>query len=187
MNHTHHPRRLVSWVRPLTLSIPLACALVACGGGGGGSSATTEKDPNQSGATADPLSAYKTQALNWVSCGDSAVIVVSKLQCARFKAPLDYAAPEKGDISIEAMRVPAMSAQRKGAIFFNPGGPGNDGLDRGLDLLYSILTQKNASQQVMTLQAQLVNGYDLVGFNPRGTGSATPLTCASDADELVTY
>lgn len=186
MNHTHHPRLLVSWVRPLTLSIPLAFALVACGGGGGGSSATTEKDPNQSGATADPLSAYKTQALNWVSCGDSAMDVVSKLQCARFKAPLDYAAPEKGDISIEAMRVPAMSAQRKGAIFFNPGGPGGDGLDYGLGLLDKILKQKGASQQVMTLQAQLVNGYDLLGFNPRGTGSKAPLSCASDADQLVT-
>lgn len=186
MNHPHHPRLLVSWVRPLTLSIPLAFALVACGGDGGGNNAINENNGNQSGVPADPLSSYKTQALNWVSCSDSAMGVVSKLQCARFKAPLDYAAPEKGDISIEAMRVPAMSAQRKGAIFFNPGGPGADGLGQGLDLLYRILTQISASQQVMSLQAQLVNGYDLVGFNPRGTGSKTPLSCASDADQLVT-
>ena len=186
MNHPHHPRLLVSWVRPLTLSIPLAFALVACGGGGGGNNAINENNGNQSGSSADPLSSYKTQALNWVSCSDSAMGVVSKLQCARFKAPLDYAAPEKGDISIEAMRVPAMSAQRKGAIFFNPGGPGGDGLQVGLYALIGILTQKGASQQVMTLQAQLVNGYDLLGFNPRGTGSKAPLSCASDADELVT-
>ena len=184
MNQAHRPRLLASWILPLTLSIPLAFALVACGGGGG-NNAASENNPDQSGAPPDPLSPYKTQAFNWVSCGDSALQVVSNLQCASFKAPLDYAAPEKGDITIDAMRVPAMSAQRKGAIFFNPGGPGQNGLDRGLILLMLILTESaGVSSQKMSLQAQLVSGYDLVGFNPRGTGSKAPLTCASDADQL---
>ena len=171
------------------LGIPLACALAACGGGGGGTVTSAEGgtgNGNESTVPADPLNKYKTQPLNWHACTDSAQQAVYKLQCVSFTVPKDYAAPEKGDITIEAMRVPAMSAQRKGAIFFNPGGPGSDGLKLGLRTLTSILKQDVANPQVNKLQAQLVNGYDLVGFSPRGTGSDAPLTCASDADLLET-
>jgi pimeloyl-ACP methyl ester carboxylesterase len=172
------------------LGIPLACAIAACGGGGGGTVTSAEGgtgNGNESTVPADPLNKYKTQTLNWVDCGNSAWQAVAKLQCVRFKVPKDYAAPEKGDITIEAMRVPAMSTQRKGAVFFNPGGPGNDGLQLGLTLLQRILKQNSSNPQLNALQAQLVNGYDLVGFNPRGTSFDAPLTCASDADQLVTY
>lgn len=183
MQHNRQTRRSRSWLRPLALSTSLALTLVACGGGGDGPTSPSENGGNA--IPSDPLSVYKTQALNWAACEESAWQAATQMQCARFKAPLDYAAPEKGEIAIEAKRIPAMSAQRKGAIFFNPGGPGGDGLDQGLGLLTSILRQQGGNQQVMTLQAQLVNGYDLVGFNPRGTGSKSPLICASDTDQLI--
>lgn len=189
MTHLHCPHPLTPWVRPLSLSILLACTLTACGGGGG-SSETTENSTTPT-PPSDPLSAFKTQKLDWGTCKDSVSEVwqvVAKLQCASYQAPLDYAAPEKGNITLQAMRVPAMSAQRKGAIFFNPGGPGGDGLINGFALLYRIFTKKDGSPQIKTLQAQLLNSYDLLGFNPRGTGNGTgsqaPLTCASDADLL---
>lgn len=185
MHHAVHPRQLASWIRPLTLSIPLVFALVACGGGGGGSGGeSSANNTSENIAPNDPLNAYKTQTLNWVTCGDSAQTVLTRLQCTQFKAPLDYAAPEKGEIIIEATRTPAISTQRKGAIFFNPGGPGGDGLKRELIYLDQIFNNNGSSPQVNALQAQLLNGYDLLGFSPRGAGSASQLNCSSDVDQL---
>ena len=162
--------RFPTWARAAALSIPMATSLVACGGGD---------------SPADPLARYKTQTLQWKECNSSAWQVVANLQCVDFVAPLDYATPDKGDITIAAMRVPAMSDQRKGAIFFNPGGPGANGLENGLGLLSAILQQQGASPQVTSLQAQLLNSYDLLGFTPRGTGQINPMRC-DPVSQLVT-
>ena len=166
--------RLPVWARALTLGAPLAVALVACGGDDG---------------PAEALSKYTSQTLKWRDCAESPspLAATARLQCTQFLAPLDYAAPEKGEpIVIKAMRVPAMSEQRKGAIFFNPGGPGGDGLSRGFDLLVKILQQAGATDDVKILQTQLLRGYDLLGFNPRGTDETPPLECKSSTFELAT-
>ncbi len=165
-------KRLPRWSLALALSLPLGTILVACGGEGSN----------------DPLEKYTSQTLQWRDCSDSMTPLetTARLQCASFLAPLDYASPEKGEITIQAMRVPAMSSQRNGALFFNPGGPGGDGLKVGLGLLHRILTHPGAAADVTALQTQLLRSYDLLGFTPRGVNATPPLTCKSSTPELAT-
>ena len=158
-----------------------AVLLAACGGGGDGD---------------DPLASFKGQTLAWQSCapsilGDSGAAVLNKfnvtleqfgtrLSCATMRAPLDYAYPAKGELQVVFMRVAAEDpAQRKGAIMFNPGGPGGDGLV--LAPVFGALWS-GANEQTTTgaLYKQMARSFDLVGFSPRGMGASTRLHCESD-------
>ncbi len=59
--------------------------------------------------------------LEWTDCGDG-------LQCADAQVPLDYDRPHGPTIEIALMRRPAVDqANRIGALFLHPGGPGGSG------------------------------------------------------------
>lgn len=157
-----------------------AVVLAACGGGDGD----------------DPLASFKSQKLSWQSCdpsiiGASGAATLSKLNvtleqfgtrlgCATMRAPLDYANPGKGELQVAFMRVAAEdTAQRKGAIMFNPGGPGGDGLV--LAPVFGAMWS-GADEQTSTgaLYKQMARSFDLVGFSPRGMGASTRLRCESN-------
>ncbi|GAB1822666.1 alpha/beta hydrolase [Herbidospora sp. RD11066] len=89
-------------------------------------------------------------------------------QCATLKVPLDYRAPRGRTIEITISRVAtAQAATRRGILLSNPGGPG----DQGLDL---------PSALAGVLPPEVLERYDLVGFDPRGVGNSTPVTCGID-------
>jgi pimeloyl-ACP methyl ester carboxylesterase len=163
-----------------------ALLLAACGGG----------DGDGDGDGPDPLATFKGQKLVWQSCdpsilGDSGGATLSKLnvtleqfgtrlRCATMRAPLDYAYPAKGELLVAFMRVAAEDpAQRKGAIMFNPGGPGGDGLV--LAPVFGAMWS-GANEQTVTgaLYKQMARSFDLVGFSPRGMGASTRLRCESN-------
>ena len=81
--------------------------------------------------------------------------------------PLDYSAPSRGLAVIALIRIPSplpyISKKYKGPILFNPGGPGGSGVD--LILLAGGL-----------FRTILGDGFDLVGFDPRGTYARTYTT-----------
>ena len=84
--------------------------------------------------------------------------------------PLDYAHPSAGTIDIYLNRKPATNpAQRIGSLLLNPGGPGASGVQFARD---------GASEF-----ANLNTRFDLVGFDPRGVGASSGITCLSAADE----
>ena len=158
-----------------------AVLLAACGGGDGAD---------------DPLASFKGQKLSWQSCdpsiiGASGAATLSKLNvtleqfgtrlsCATMRAPLDYANPGKGELQVAFMRVAAEdTAQRKGAIMLNPGGPGGDGLV--LAPVFGAMWS-GADEQTGTgaLYKQMARSFDLVRFSPRGMGASTRLQCASN-------
>lgn len=163
----------------------LALVLSACGG----SSDSPTPPP-------DPLQAYRSQTLSWQACDptilgdqdpskpeDIARIwqeLGERLQCTWMRVPLDWAAPEKGDLSVALMRVrSAQPAQRQGTLFFNPGGPGGDGLRMAL-LLHGSFKKSNPATTQGALQLRLLDHYDMVGFSPRGMGASTHALCASN-------
>src|SRR5690606_29010689 len=94
--------------------------------------------------------AYKDQVVNWGSCSqyfseaDSSneyAVYRAKLgdrvQCTDIKAPLDYQNPDGLQISLSMLRVKAAdSPESKPNLFFNPGGPGQDGQ------MYSLIFSK---------------------------------------------
>lgn len=97
-------------------------------------------------------------------------------QCATLRVPLDYTHPNGQKITVAISRIPAANpAQRRGVLLMNPGGPGGPGLD--LPRIATILMPQS-----------VLNQYDLIGFDPRGVGTSTPLTCGlsgTQADQAL--
>lgn len=110
-------------------------------------------------------------ALAWAECPD---LAAAPFQCATLQAPLDDARPDGPQIRIAAIRHPATKpAERLGAIFFNPGGPGG----RGTTALPDWIEQ---------FPAQLRERFDLISWDPRGIGRSTAVRCFdSAADEAA--
>ena len=173
-HHTHWLRR-ARWGGAMVL----AGLLVACGGG------DDEAPP-------DPLQKYREQTVAWQAC-DATILgrtsdkidelwasLGDRLRCADVRVPLDWASPERGDLFISVLRVAAgQGERRRGALLFNPGGPGNDGLDTGLNLVVAFGGSDPASP-LGALQRRLFDEYDLVGFSPRGTGASSRLQCGTN-------
>jgi pimeloyl-ACP methyl ester carboxylesterase len=95
-------------------------------------------------------------------------------QCATLKVPLDYRAPRGRTIDIAISRIAtSRPGSRRGILVSNPGGPGEHGLDL-------------PSALAAILPADTLDRYDLIGFDPRGVGYSTPVTCALDPVTLPT-
>jgi pimeloyl-ACP methyl ester carboxylesterase len=108
-----------------------------------------------------------TGAVRWRECGHG-------VECGRVSAPVDYAHPEAGAVAIAVARVPATDREhRRGSLFVNFGGPGDPGTASLRDF-------------ALTVPREVRRRYDLVSFDPRGTGRSRPIDCLSDrqADRL---
>ncbi len=132
------------------------------------------------------MASFRNQELTWVACDTSTMEAPSaaavaalgdRVRCATMRAPLDYADPARGELSVAFLRVAAgQPAERAGAILFNPGGPGGDGIPVAL-LFASRWTTAPPDDPVAGPYRRIAGIYDLVGFSPRGTGSSTRLSC----------
>lgn len=98
-----------------------------------------------------------------------------RTSCATLRVPLDHRAPQGRTIALTISRVPAANpARRRGVLLLNPGGPGGS----GLELPSVVVTQK-------ALPAQVLDTYDLIGFDPRGVGHSSPVTCGLTPAQLL--
>ncbi|MCG2803688.1 MAG: alpha/beta hydrolase, partial [Cellulomonas sp.] len=113
------------------------------------------------------LQKFYDQRLDWSSCGNG-------LQCADLTVPLNYADPTGATITIAVARSRASDPQA--SMVINPGGPGSSGID-----LISSLESEVGSDVRRSL--------DIVGFDPRGVGKSSAVSCVSDAklDELLAF
>ncbi len=110
------------------------------------------------------LEPFERQRVVWHACSDPDLIAV-RGECAEIRVPLDYRAPGGRTISLAISRVPSTDpARRHGVLLTNSGGPGAPGLDPG-----------NAVGN--GLSAEVRAAYDLIGFDPRGVGQSTPVSC----------
>lgn len=107
---------------------------------------------------------YLGQRLGWGPC-EAAERPAAAATCATVAAPLDHAAPDGQALTLALTRVPATKEPRLGTLFVNPGGPGEGGRALAWRFHRAGLEQ-----------------YDVVGWDPRGTGRSTPVVCASDAE-----
>ncbi|MFI9201872.1 alpha/beta hydrolase [Streptomyces sp. NPDC053048] len=92
------------------------------------------------------------------------------IECGTVSVPLDYAHPKGKHIRLTVSRARAQGHDddRQGAIVFNPGGPGGNGM------FYPLLTRLPQWHNVS-------DAYDLVGYAPRGVGRSAPLSCVDPA------
>ena len=115
-------------------------------------------DPSSDSA----LAHYYDQQVDWSDCRDGD-------ECAEIQVPLDYAHPDGDAITLSLLRVPATdSSQRIGSLLVNPGGPGEPGTD------YAARAESYFGSEVRA-------AFDIVGFDPRGVGTSTPIDCLSDS------
>jgi pimeloyl-ACP methyl ester carboxylesterase len=98
-------------------------------------------------------------------------------ECGTLEVPLDHADPDGTQITIALSRLPATGAaeERIGSLVVNPGGPGGSGVEAIVTL-------------AATIPAEVTEVFDLVGFDPRGVGESSAVTCdlvRDDGVELV--
>jgi pimeloyl-ACP methyl ester carboxylesterase len=108
------------------------------------------------------LQPFYSQVIEWSDCDGG-------MQCATVMAPLDWSDPAAGTVDLAVVRQPARGGARLGSLLVNPGGPGASGYDFVKDSV-GFATSKE-------LQAQ----YDVVGFDPRGVGRSSKVTCLDNA------
>ena len=114
------------------------------------------------------------QPVSWGPCrqaggGGEALPIPAGAQCGKIAVPVDYDEPDGPQANLALIRFPAIG-EKIGSLIINPGGPGESGIEAAASL-------------VEGLPQPVRQGFDLVGFDPRGVGSSTPsLWCNSDAD-----
>ncbi|MBJ7265149.1 MAG: alpha/beta fold hydrolase [Burkholderiaceae bacterium] len=142
----------------------------------------------------DTLRDYRNQTVQWGACdpsilGDRHPIqeplfdkLGPRLQCAQYRVAKDYSNVGHGDMSIGVMRLAAADPKkRQGALVFNPGGPGGDGLAFALNLpVFAAFSDSDPDDKLGSMQLRLLDEYDMIGFSPRGTGISTRFDCASN-------
>lgn len=130
----------------------------------GGSAATAPSTTASAPSTAAEPMPWDT-TIEWDSFG-----VDTNVETGEMEVPLDYADPSKGTITLYLARHLADPSERVGSLLVNPGGPGFGGSDLALfaDQVYS---------------PSILRHFDVVGWDPRGTGLSTPaIDCIDDYD-----
>jgi pimeloyl-ACP methyl ester carboxylesterase len=117
--------------------------------------------PTTTTTTWPPLPAFDT-TLTWTECGDG-------FQCATLTVPVDWRRPSGERVGIALVRRPALAPdQRIGSLVVNYGGPGESGVS---------YLQRTWSRLPETVRTR----FDVVSFDPRGTGASRPIDCVDDS------
>ncbi|MFD5084022.1 alpha/beta hydrolase [Kitasatospora sp. NPDC058201] len=123
---------------------------------------------------ADPaLKPFYGQQISWAACAPDAEAAEAKIdtslmKCGKLHVPLDYADPAGEALDLALIKLPAgKQDQRIGSLMVNPGGPGGSGVE---------MVKFGAEQFDGTLH----NRFDVIGFDPRGTGGSSPVVCLDD-------
>jgi pimeloyl-ACP methyl ester carboxylesterase len=154
--------------RLAALSLALLATTTGCSFSGGpdigeptppaasASAPTGQRDP----ATDPAYARYYGQKPTWSDCGNG-------FQCAKVTVPVDWSKPGGPTLQLAVARKPA-TGKRIGSLLVNPGGPGVGGAEW-------------VKLAAPTFGSDALRGaFDLVGWDPRGTGDSAPVTCLND-------
>ncbi len=131
---------------------------------------TTTTTPAPTATTADTTTGGDglpaIEPVAWGPCVDQP----DPWQCGIITVPMDYARPEARQITIALNRLPAADdSLRIGSLVLNPGGPGGS----GLAIAYG---------EAESFPTDVLDRFDIVGFDPRGVGRSTAVECPDDFD-----
>jgi pimeloyl-ACP methyl ester carboxylesterase len=112
---------------------------------------------------ATPASA--AESVDWQPCADAPGV-----DCGTVTVPVDWAHPDRGTTSVALARRKATDPQaRIGSVLMDPGGPGGSGTE---EVKYG-----------WSLSPEITRRFDTVGFDPRGVGAGTRISCG--LEELI--
>lgn len=151
-------RRILAAILAVAVVVPLSACLPQ---------ARTESVPTDESVSAE-LEPYYKQVLQWSSCQNG-------FQCATAVAPLDWSDLDGERIELALIRQPATSGQPIGSLLVNPGGPGGSGFDFVADSVEYATSDR------------LRSNFDVVGFDPRGVGRSSAVTCYDDPTEFESF
>ena len=129
----------------------------------------TANSQTQSSSTPSTTNAVSSAEIVWSKClSDPA----GKSECGELAVPFDYDDPTIGSFTLFLTRLPATDPDNKiGSMLVNPGGPGFGGSSVAQDAEYYF-------------SSELLNRFDIIGWDPRGTGKSTPaINCIDEYDE----
>jgi len=114
------------------------------------------------------LAAYENQKLDWANCyGD--------FECTDLRVPIDYADLTVGTFKIAVLRYKAQDPKNRiGSLIVNPGGPGGSGVDYAYNAEY-------------VFDPDVLDRYDIVGFDPRGVNRSARIECLTDEETDASY
>ncbi|WP_405895002.1 alpha/beta hydrolase [Streptomyces sp. NBC_00104] len=157
MTTYHHATRRFSRLR---LAGAALTALVLAATGTATQAMAAPDTTRQAQSTKTPPPPVPT--LTWSDCQGG-------FECANADVPLDYREPQGTKITLAVVRKKAADqTKRKGTLFMQPGGPGNSGVD---------FVRNNYAG----LPAALRDSFDVFGYDVRGVGRSSALTCFDDA------
>jgi len=109
----------------------------------------------------------ETSPFRWADFGPDGNVQTGSLQ-----VPFDYDDPSKGTFDLFVARHLADPGQRIGSLLVNPGGPGFGGSD------FAIYAEQ-------IYGSDLIDRFDIIGWDPRGTGLSEPaIDCTDDYDRF---
>ncbi|MEV6909448.1 alpha/beta hydrolase [Amycolatopsis sp. NPDC051071] len=117
-----------------------------------------------------------TPPVNWGACTADQIRGVPADQakfysCARYRVPIDHDNAALGTIDIAMLKRAAKTPDKKiGSLFLNPGGPGGSGFRMPIGA-------------TNYFQPQVLDRFDLIGFDPRGVGDSNPLKCFTTQED----
>lgn len=155
--------RIIAALLAGAVSLPLSAA---------SGSAAPAAFPSDRGGTGNAT----VPELDWGSCGDdfggSDGPPGTTFSCAWATVPLDYDQPRGQELRVALKRLEAGQAgKRIGTLFINPGGPGGSGVDFA-SFAWALFPQ------------EVLDRFDVVGFDPRGVARSTPLVCFRSFQQL---
>lgn len=145
-------RKSATWAATALCGVLAAAALPATAAGAA-----------PAGAAPPVPDRYRHQRLDWHPCA------TGPLECATMTVPRDWYRPGAGpDLHVEVDRLRAADpAARRGVLMVAAGGPGASGLGR--------------PARLASYSPHLAAAYDIVGFDQRGVGASTRVTCSDQA------
>ncbi|WP_369138896.1 alpha/beta hydrolase [Modestobacter versicolor] len=156
--------------------LTLALALSGCTSSG-------DEEPAADGSAAESTAAPTAEPIDWSDCSSDINPIIAgrpgaerglTFECGTTEVPVSYDDPDGGTLQLFLVKA-ALPTQtsRIGSLVVNPGGPGQSATDAAI-------------QSALTLPADVLARFDVVGVDPRGVGLSTPVECISDEqkDEL---
>ena len=126
--------------------------------------ATTDPSTTEPGGSGGP-GQPDIAPVAWGPCDDAP----APWQCGSIVVPMDYARPDGEQVNSAMNRLPAATDDRIGSVVLNPGGPGGS----GLEIAYG---------EGESFPQEILDRFDIVGFDPRGVGRSTAVRCPDDFD-----
>src|SRR4051794_19929921 len=154
-----------------------ACSAVLVTATGCASFAESAGQADSSAASAAASEAPVDQ-IDWTDCTSQLESLIKKgtpgadrdltFECGRTDVPIDYDDPTGDTLPLFLVRATLGDPKDDiGSLVVNPGGPGGSGADFAIS-------------QALTLPEDVLERFQLVGFDPRGVGLSTPVECIPD-------